>query len=167
MARSLIAACALAAVVAFLTTGCGASAKASATDAQTQRIIDLYHIDQIEVKFHRATSHHDIDLMMSLWAPRATFTVGAATYTGKAQIRKFFATRYAAFRRGNHWVSETSSFKTRIRLNGEKATLDFVCHYVDIKTGKVASVVGFDQNLKKINGKWLIARASGSTVKLG
>ena len=37
---------------------------------------DFYDIDMIEKKFHEATTKKDIELMVSLWAPNATLTVG-------------------------------------------------------------------------------------------
>ncbi len=38
-------------------------------------------------KFHRATSTHNLTLMMSLWAPGAVFNIDQQTLTGKAQIQ--------------------------------------------------------------------------------
>ena len=42
-----------------------------------------------------------------------------------------------------------------------KGTLYFECHYIDAKTGKVVSVVSADQNVEKIEGKWLITNVAG------
>ena len=39
----------------------------------------LYQIDQIEAKFHLATSTQNIKLMMSLWAPGAVFNIDDQT----------------------------------------------------------------------------------------
>ena len=56
--------------------------------AEAQRAQDMWEIDQIEKDFHEATSVKDIDLMMSLYAPNATFTVGGgATAVGVDEIR--------------------------------------------------------------------------------
>jgi hypothetical protein len=52
-------------------------------------------------------------------------------------------------------------------LTGDKGTLYFECHYVDIKTRKVVSVVGADQNMQRINGKWLITSSAASAPALG
>ena len=71
--------------------------KASAVDAVTQENADLYQIDQIEETWHRAASTHNVNLMMSLWAPGAVFNIGQQTLTGKAQIRNWFATENKAF----------------------------------------------------------------------
>jgi SnoaL-like protein len=157
--------CALVVLVAAL-AGCGGSGKSSAADQAAQKEVALYQIDQIEQKWHRAASTHNVGLMMSLWAPGATFNIGTDTYTGKPQIRHFFATKNKAFRPENHWESDTPSYKMKVTLHGDKATLYFECHYVDVTTGKLVSVVGVDHNLQKINGTWLIVDGSGSTATL-
>jgi hypothetical protein len=163
--RALVAGCVVAAVVAAL-AACGSSSKSSSAKRAAQRDTDLYQIDQIERKWHRAASTHDVNLMMTLWAPGATFNIGTDTYTGTAQIRNFFATKNKAFRPQNHWESDTPSYKMKVTLNGDKGTLYFECHYIDVKTGKLVSVVGVDHNVQKIKGKWLIVDGSGSTATL-
>ena len=64
-------------------------------------------------------------------------------------------------------MSDTPAYKIRITANGDKGTLYFECHYVDVKTGKVVSVVAADQNVQRINGKWLITSAAAATPTLG
>jgi hypothetical protein len=105
--------------------------------------------------------------MMSIWAPDATFNIGTETLTGKAEIRNFFVNKAAPFQPQNHWVSETPAYRIRTTVSGDKGTLYFECVYVDVKTGVVQSVVGADQNVQKIDGKWLITNAAGATPKLG
>ena len=148
-----------------LIAGNGAWGRGSGTTAQ--KLAEMYRIDQIEKTWHKAASTHNVNLMMSLWAPGATFNIGTDTYTGKAQIRKFFETKNKAFQPGNHWESDTPSYKIRVNLAGNTATLYFECHYVDVKTGNLVSVVGVDHNLQKINGRWLIVDGSGSAATLG
>jgi ketosteroid isomerase-like protein len=145
---------------------CGGSSKSSAAEQLMQRQAELYQITEVEKTFHKAGSTHDVDLMMTLFAPGATFNIGTDTYTGKAQIRRFFATKNQAFQPQNHWLSETPEYKVRITLNGDKATLHFECHYVDVKTGKIMAVVGVDHNLQKIKGKWLIVSGTGAPATL-
>jgi hypothetical protein len=163
--RTLLLGCALAMIVAAL-AGCGGSSKPSAADAEIQREANLYEIDQIEVKWHRATSSHNLNLMMSLWAPGAVFNIDQQTLTGKAQIRHWFATENAAFQPQNHWESDTPSYKIRTTVNGDKGTLYFECHYIDPKTAKVVSFPGVDHQVQKINGKWLIVDSAGATAVL-
>ena len=147
--------------------GCGGSGKKSATSPDVQRQSDLYAIDQIERVWHKASSTHNVDLMMTLWASDATFNIGTETLTGQKEIRDFFTNRAGPFQPGNHWVSETPAYRIRTTVSGDKGTLYFECVYVDVKTGKVASVVGADQNVQKINGKWVITSAAGATPALG
>jgi hypothetical protein len=165
-ARTLLILGALAALVVPLAAFGGASAKSSSKDDAVQREADLYQIDQVEVKFHRATSTHNLNLMMSLWAPGAVFNIDQETLIGKAQIRHWFATENKAFRPNHHWESDTPSYKIRATLNGDKAELYFECHYIDPKTGMVMAVAGVDHTLQKINGKWLIVDSAGAPATL-
>src|SRR5579862_1405982 len=153
--------------LAALPASAGSRVGAAANDdALVQREANLWEIDQIEVRFHRATSTHNLNLMMSLWAPGAVFNIDQQTLTGKAQIRHWFATENAAFMPDHHWESDTPSYKIRISLNGDKATLYFECHYIDPKTSKVVALAGVTHTLQKINGTWLIVDSAGSPAKL-
>ncbi len=165
MTRALLMGCALA-LVGTVLAGCGGSGTISASDKTQQKDAALYQIDQIERTWHKAASSHNVDLMMTLWAPDAVFNIGTETFTGKAQIREFFATENKAFMAKNHWESDTPSYKIRATVNGSKGTLYFECHYIDIKTGAVANVVGVDHNVQEINGKWLIVSSVGATASL-
>jgi hypothetical protein len=146
---------------------CGGSGKKSTADQQVQTEADSYAIDQIEKTWHKAASMQDVGLMMSIWAPDATFNIGTETLTGKSQIRNFFRNKAGPFQPGNHWVSDTPAYKVRITVNGDKGTLYFECHYVDVKTGKVVSVVAADQTVQRIGGTWLITSAAASAPALG
>jgi ketosteroid isomerase-like protein len=149
--------------VGVLIAGYGAWAKSSGPS--TQKLADLYRIDQIEKTWHKAASRKDVDLMMTLWAPKATFTIAGKTYTGKKAIRQVFANA-GPFQPQNHWESDTPAYKIRITVNGDRGTLYFECHYIDVDTQKVAIAVGADQDVQKINGKWLITKAIASSVTL-
>jgi ketosteroid isomerase-like protein len=164
--RTALAGCALAGIAAALLTGCGGSGKASAATAQMQREVDLYQITQIEAKFHKATSTQNLNLMMSLWAPGAVFNVSDQTLTGKAQIRHWFATENGAFQPGNHWESDTPSYKIRATVNGDKGTLYFECHYIDPKTQKVVHFVAVQHQVQKIDDKWLITNSAATPAVL-
>jgi ketosteroid isomerase-like protein len=155
----------LALTVAFSVAACGADGN-SASQQALQKQADLLAIDDIEKTWHKASSRHDVDLMMSLWAPDATFNIGTETLTGKDQIRSFFVNKAAPFQPANHWVSDTPAYKIRATVNGDKGTLYFECHYVDVKTQKVMAVVGADQNVEKIDGKWLITNSAAATPTL-
>ena len=104
-----------------------------------QRNADLWEIDQLEKNFHKATTKKNIDLMMSLYAPNATFTFPGSIAVGKKQIRQFWLTKSKAFMPENDWISETPAYKVRITVNGDRGTLYFECVYVDAKTGEIES----------------------------
>ena len=164
--RTLLVGGALAVIVVSL-AACGGSSTSSSSEAALQRQADLWAIDQIERNFHKATSKHDIDLMMSLWAPHATFTYGPGdTATGTKEIRHAFLNESEAFKPTSHWVSDTPAYKVRITVNGDRGTLNFECHYVDIKTGKVVSHTAADQEVARMNGKWLITSMVGGSAPL-
>jgi len=145
--------------------GCGGSRNSSA-EQQLQQQADYWQINQIERTWHLASSTKNLPMMMSLWAPDATFTIGTGTLQGKGQIRNFFKSKAGAFRPENDWVSETPAFKVRITVSGDKGTLYFECIYVDRRTGKVDSVVGADENVQKIGGHWLITSSASATPTL-
>ena len=160
MARFLIVG-----VLALTLAACGSSGNSPAQQA-AQEQADLYAIDQIEVKWHKAASTKDVDLVMSLFASDATATFGTTTLAGKEQIRDFFVHKVGPYQPENHWVSDTPEYKLRATVNGNKGTLYFECDYIDVKTQKVASVVGADNDVEKINGKWLITNVVGASPVL-
>jgi uncharacterized protein (TIGR02246 family) len=163
--RAFLIGGALAAVVVSLAS-CGGSSTSDASEQAMRRQADLYAIDQIERTWHRATSTQNVDLMMSLWAPNATFTVGPGqTLKGKKQIRSFWL-KAPVFQPENHWVSDTPAYKIRITVNGDRGTLYFECHYVNPKTGKIEAVTGADQQVARINGRWLITNNVGASPTL-
>lgn len=143
---------------------CGGSGGGAAS-AQAQKEEALYQIDQLEQTWHRAASTHNIDLMMTIWAPNASFTIGGATSSGKSAIRKVFAAA-GPFQPQNQWISDTPAYKIRTTVNGDKGTLYFECHYVDVKTGQIVKVVGADQDVQKIDGRWLITNSVASSPTL-
>lgn len=130
-----------------------------------QKLADFYRIDSIEKTWHKAASRKDVNLMMTLWARNATATIAGQTYRGKKAIRALFE-KAAPFQPQNHWESDTPAYKIRITVNGTRGTLYFECHYIDVDTGKVAIAVGADQDVQKINGRWLITKLISSSVTL-
>jgi ketosteroid isomerase-like protein len=152
-------------VLAWSLIACSSAAGTAAPATDLQHNADMYLIDQIEANWHQAASTKDVDLMMSLWADNATFTVGTKTYTGKAEIRAFI-TQAAPFKPENHWVSETPAYKIKTTVNGDTGTLYFECHYVDVATQKIAIVVGANQDVARIGGKWLITKSIAATPEL-
>ena len=154
-------------VLLIVLAACGGDSTDSATElASLRRKADLWEIDQIEKDFHEATTKKDIDQMVSLWAPNATLTVAPGdTATGREEIRQFWLDKSVAFKPATHWVSDHPAYKVDITVNGDRGTLHFECHYVDYDTGEVALVTVADQDVARIDGRWLITNmVAGSTT---
>ena len=163
--RTLMLAAALG-ILALSLAGC-ASENASSVSEQTVRKANLYEIGQIEKRFHESMSKHDIDMMMSLWAPNATLTLGPGkTATGKAQVRKYWLTESKAFKSTTHWVSDTAAYKLRATANGDRGTLTFECHYVDVDSKGVVLTTAADIEVARVEGRWLITSMIGGRAPL-
>jgi len=126
---------------------------------------ELYSIHQIESTWHRATTKKNLDLMMTLWAPKATMILGPTTVKGKPAIRAVLS-KAQPFQRSNHWISETPAYKIRATVSGTRGTLYFECHYVDVDTGAVKLVAGVSADVQRVKGKWLITKMIASSPTL-
>jgi hypothetical protein len=136
---------------------CGNNGDATRNVAALQKAADTAAITQIEYTFHKAVSVKSVDLLMTLWADNAVLTVGGHTFVGKSEVRDFWATTAAPFRpEAKRWISETPAYKTRITVTGERGTLYFECHFVDVDTRQVKLLVADDAKVARINGHWLI-----------
>ena len=51
-------------------------------------------------------------------------------------------------------------------VNGDRGTLHFECHYINVDTGEVAAVTAGDFDVARIDGRWLITNMVGSTAEL-
>ena len=153
-------------LLSIVLAACGGSGTGSAGD-QSRRFQDMWEIDHIEKNFHRAQTQKDIDLMMSLYAPNATMTVGpGGTAAGVDEIRRFWLEDSAPFKAENNWLSDHPAYKLEITLNGDRGTLHFECHYVNIDTGEVVSATAGDFDVARIDGTWLITNFVGATTVL-
>ena len=142
-------------MVAVSLAGCGGSSGNSASE-EVVRQADYWAITELQRKFHQATSKKDIDLMMSLYAPNATLTIPGQTAVGKERIRQFWLTKSDAFRPTNLWMSDTPAYKMRVTADGDRGTLHFECHYVDVNGDTVVVYLTADQEVARIGGKWLV-----------
>lgn len=163
--RTLLIGGVLGALVVAL-SGCGASSATSREAAASQRRVDLYEISKIERSFHEAISKKDIEEMVSLFAPHATGTFGPGkTVTGTEQIRKVWL-KSKAFRPATHWLSDHPAYKLKVTVAGDRGTLHFECHFVDVATGKIAALTAGNLDVARIDGRWLITNFVGSTAEL-
>jgi ketosteroid isomerase-like protein len=153
-------------LLSVVLVACGGSGDSS-TEDQARLVADKYEIDQIEKNFHHATTTKDIDLMMSLFAPNATMTIGpGVTASGVDEIRQFWLDDSAPFEPENVWLSDHPAYKLEITVDGDRGTLHFECHYIDVKTGEVAATTTADFDVARIDGKWLITNMVGGTTVL-
>ena len=163
--RKLLSGGALLALVVAL-SACGGSSGSSASEQALERKADVYAISQIERTFHESMAKKNIDEMMSLWTTNATFTFGPGqTATGKEQIRETWL-KSTAWKPETHWLSDHPAYKIRVTVNGDRGTLHFECHFIDVKTGKVAAVTGGDLDVARIGGRWLITKMVGGSAEL-
>jgi len=150
---------------AFVLSACGGSGNSADAD-QAQRAADTYAITQIEEKVHESLSKKDITTLMGLWAPHATFTFGPGkTATGIQQIRRTWL-KSPAFKPETNWVSDHPAWKLHVTVTGDRGTLHFECHFIDVKTEKVAATTSADMDVARVNGRWLITRMVGGTAEL-
>jgi ketosteroid isomerase-like protein len=152
-------------VVVFSYAACSDSSSDSET-AALQLKADRYEIGQIEEKFHKAQTMKDIDLMTSLWAPNATLTIGPElTASGVDEIRQFWLEKSVAFDPETEWISDHPAYKLEITVDGDLGTLHFECHYIGVKTERIALATTADFDVARIDGRWLITNmVAGSTT---
>ena len=163
--KALIVGAALGALVISL-TGCGGASASAPFERGMQRQVDRYAISLIERDFHEAISKKDINQLVALFAPNATGTFGKGkTVAGKAQIRKFWL-KSKMFQPATQWLSDHPAYKLKVTVDGDRGTLHFECHFVDVKTGKVAAVTGGNLDLTRVENRWLITNFVGSTSVL-
>jgi len=154
------------AILAFTLSACGGSSRSSISDRAVQRKADTYEISQIERSFHQAISEKDIDELVGLFATHATGTFGPGkTVTGKDQIRTVWLNS-TAWKPATHWLSDHPAWKLKVTVNGDRGTLHFECHFIDVDSGKVAEYTAGNLDVAKIDGKWLITNFVGSTSEL-
>ena len=163
--RTLLIGGALGALVIAL-SGCGAASATSSEAKEAKRRVDLYEISQLERSFHEAISKKNIDQLVGLFAPHATGTFGPGkTVTGTEQIRQVWL-KSSAFKPTTHWLSDHPAYKLKVTVDGDRGTLHFECHFIDVRTAKVAAVTAGNLDVARIGGRWLITNFVGSTSEL-
>ena len=151
-------------VVAF--AACGGSSVRSGEAEAAERRADLYEISQIEKSFHEAISQKDIGQLVGLFAPNATGTFGPGkTVAGAEQIRQVWL-KSVAFKHQTRWLSDHPAYKLKVTVDGDRGTLHFECHFIDVGTAKVAAVTAANLDVARIGGRWRITNFVGSTSEL-
>jgi hypothetical protein len=119
---------------------------------------DVAQIYQLQAAFHRAKTAQDIELMMSLWDSKAALKIQddpKSPYVGTEQLRAFWL-HSGSFK--NRRFSLVPSFKTRIAVRDNEASLYFECHDVadyDQPTRNIINDTFLAGTLRNVGGKWV------------
>ena len=134
----------------------GLADAAASSFGENDQTGDIY---QLQAAFHRAKSHQDIDLMVSLWTTDSTFDYLGVTYNGLDAVRTFFLGSGSWKHRR---LSLVPSFKDQIELRGSNGYIYFECHDVALDAndpgGPQGSLVSHLYNagrIKRVGGSWL------------
>jgi hypothetical protein len=104
--------------------------------------------------------------MVGLFSAHATGTFRPGqTVSGKEQIRNVWLNS-TAWKPQTHWLSDHPAYKLKITIEGNRGTLHFECHFIDVDTGMVAAATAGNADVAKIDGRWLITNFVGSTSEL-
>ena len=147
---------AVSAMVAFCLSG-------AANAGREENAEDFMQLHKVEIAFHEAGSTKNLGLMLSLFADDAVLTTKGKTYTGKDQIKAYWEA-HPAFQPKAHWVGYTPAFRIRYSVQGDDAHLYFECLWVDAVANKIAVHTNSDDNLIRVNGKWLIKEMKAAVV---
>ena len=154
------------AILVFALSACGGSNGSSSSEKAMEKQADIYAISQIERSFHEAISKKDIDEMAGLFAAHASGTFGPGkTVTGQDQIRQVWLNS-KAWEQTTHWLSDHPAYKLKVTVDGDRGTLHFECHFIDVDTGEIAALTAGNLDVAKIDGHWLITNFVGSTTEL-
>jgi SnoaL-like domain len=155
------------AVLLIVLAACGGAGASSDAQRLLHLKADTWDIDQIEVAIHKALTLKDIDLLMSLWAPNATLSIGPElTASGTNEIRRLWLEESIAFEPTTHLISDHPAYKVRITVSRDRGTLHFECHMVDFETGEMVAVIEADLDVARIDGQWLITNMVGGSTEL-
>ena len=137
----------------------------SAMAAAKENARDFMQLHKIEIDWHAAQTTKNIDLMMSLFTNDATFVGRGKTYTGKAQIKKFFMEN-PVFNPKNSFVAYTPPSRFKDDIEGNTGHVVFECIQLNRATNKIVphSHVRLTADVVRVDGHWLIKRAKGAPL---
>ncbi len=119
MSGTILASCCL--LCALAATSLGVPGNANPPSAKLA-------LRELQSDFHEAVTCGDYDLLFSLWAEDAVFTIPAGTFVGPTEITDFFASSPL-------WggaTSLSSNYKWLYGVNNNTATFVFECVIVDV-----------------------------------
>ena len=164
--RTLLIGGALGALVIAL-SGCGGSNATSGEARAAERRVDLYEISQTREVLPRGDIQEG---HRPTGQPVRTpcdghFRPGKDRDADKEQIRQVWL-KSKAFKPETHWLSDHPAYKLKVTVDGDRGTLHFECHFIDVETAKVAAVTAGNLDVARIDSRWLITNFVGSTSEL-
>ena len=96
---------------------------------------------------------------MSIYGDDAVFTDTAhdnKVYTGKAEVRRYWADVSGPFRPEHHWIGYTPAMRMHAEIESDKASLYFECLWMDVDTNAVGAHSFSDMKLARVHGHWLV-----------
>lgn len=129
---------------------------------------DVLAVRNVEVIFHTAGSvltEKNLDLMMSIYGDDATLIDTAhdnKAYSGKAEVRRYWADVGGPFRSEHRWIGYTPAMRMHAEVDGDKATLYFECLWMDVDNNAVGAHSFSDMKLARMHGQWLV-----KTIRVG
>lgn len=126
---------------------------------------DLLQLHMIEANWHTAQTNKNINLMLSLFANDARWTVGGKTYTGKAQIKQFWEAN-PDFKPQTQFVAYTPPARFKYDIEGNTGHVYFECIQLNKATDQIVphSHVGVSADVIHVDGHWLIKEAKGTPL---
>jgi hypothetical protein len=131
------------------------------SEENAEEFMDLH---KVEIAFHEAGSTKNLELMLSLFADDAVLIAGGKTYTGKDQVKSYWQAA-GPFQPQNQWVGYTPAFRIQYSVKGDRAHLYFECLWVDKAAGKIAAHTNSDDQMVRVNGRWLIKEMKAAVVE--
>ena len=128
---------------------------AQVSGPQSEQIGEIY---QLQAAFHRAKTTRDIDLMMSLWDPDGILNNQGdpnSPYVGFEQLKTFWLNSGSFTHRR---FSLVPSYKIRMNVFGNQASLYFECHDVadyDQPTRHIINDTFLAGTLRNVSGTWV------------
>jgi len=123
---------------------------------------DLLQIRQVEAEMAEAASTKDLDMMMSLFAQDARLFSGGRTYTGRDEIRTYWA-HAGPFQPANHWAGYSPAWKVRIDVGADRATMHSEYLWVDTATSRVEDYASQSDVLVRAGDRWVIKEMRAGT----
>lgn len=123
---------------------------------------DVLALRNIEVTFHTARSvlpDKSLDQMMSIYADDAVLVDtahGSKTYSGKSEVRKYWAEVSGPFRPEHHWIGYTPAIRMHADVTGDTGTLYFECLWMEVDANVVGTHSFSDMKLARKHGRWLV-----------